>query len=148
MKSEIPISMFEREVLIRFSHCDPGGIVFYPQYFVLMNGLVEDWFTEGLNINFADFVRYRRVGIPTVRMNCTFSRPSYIGDRLTLGLSVTKVGNSSFHLEVKGASNGELRLRAEQALVTICLDKMKSIDLPSDLREGFSRFSLALAQNS
>lgn len=100
MKSEIPISMFEREVLIRFSHCDPGGIVFYPQYFVLMNGLVEDWFTEGLNINFADFVRYRRVGIPTVRMNCTFSRPSYIGDRLTLGLSVTKVGNSSFHLEV------------------------------------------------
>lgn len=148
MKSEIPISMFEREVLIRFSHCDPGGIVFYPQYFVLMNGLVEDWFTEGLNINFADFVRYRRVGIPTVRMNCTFSRPSYIGDRLTLGLSVTKVGNSSFHLEVKGASNGELRLRAEQALVTICLDKMKSIDLPSDLREGFPRFSLALAQNS
>lgn len=148
MKSEIPISMFEREVLIRFSYCDPGGIVFYPQYFVLMNGLVEDWFTEGLNINFADFVRYRRVGIPTVRMNCTFSRPSYIGDRLTLGLSVTKVGNSSFHLEVKGASNGELRLRAEQALVTICLDKMKSIDLPSDLREGFSRFSLALAQNS
>ena len=108
-----------------------------------MNGLVEDWFTEGLNVNFADFVRNRRIGIPTVRMDCTFCRPSYIGDRLTLGLSVTKVGNSSFHLEVMGASNGEIRLRAEQALVTICLDKMKSIVLPPDLREGFSRFSLA-----
>lgn len=148
MKNDIPVSLFEREELIRFSHCDPGGIVFYPQYFILMNGLVEDWFTEGLNVNFADFVRNRRIGIPTVRMDCTFCRPSYIGDRLTLGLSVTKVGNSSFHLEVKGASNGELRVRAEQALVTICLDKMKSIELPSDLREGFSRFSLAFASHS
>lgn len=148
MNCKTSASLFERDVLVRFSQCDPGGIVFYPQYFVLMNGLVEDWFTEGLDINFADFVMKRKIGIPTVRMDCTFSRPSHIGDRLTLGLSVTKVGNSSFCLEVKGSADGELRLMADQTLVTICLSKMNSIAIPSDLRAGLSKFSLAAVTNS
>jgi len=135
-------SLFEREVLIRFSHCDPGGIVFYPQYFILMNGLVEDWFTEGLDINFANFVMSRRIGIPTVRMDCTFSRPSYIGERLMLGLSVTKIGNSSFWLQVQGTSGSEIRLKANQALVTTDLDGIKSISIPADLRSALMRYHL------
>ena len=44
---------FEREQLIRFSHCDPAGIVFFPQYFVLFNGHVEDWFDDGLALGYA-----------------------------------------------------------------------------------------------
>ncbi len=32
-------AVFSRERLIRFSDCDPAGIVFYPQYFVMFNGL-------------------------------------------------------------------------------------------------------------
>ena len=135
-------NLFEREVLIRFSHCDPGGIVFYPQYFILMNGLVEDWFTEGLNIDFANFVMSRRIGIPTVRMDCTFSRPSYIGERLILGLSVAKIGNSSFWLQVQGTSGSEVRLRANQALVTTDLDGIKSIAIPADLRSALMRYHL------
>lgn len=142
MDNNASSSLFEREVLIRFSHCDPGGIVFYPQYFILMNGLVEDWFTEGLNINFADLVRVRRIGIPTVRIECSFSRPSYIGERLLLGLTVTKIGNSSFWLRVIGSADGEVRLQADQALVTTSLDGIKSIAIPSDLRSGLRRYQL------
>ena len=32
---------FAADKPIRFHHCDPAGIVFYPQYFVLFNELVE-----------------------------------------------------------------------------------------------------------
>jgi acyl-CoA thioesterase FadM len=46
---------FATDKLIRFHHCDPAGIVFYPQYFVLFNELVEDWFNHGLGIDFARF---------------------------------------------------------------------------------------------
>ena len=44
---------FERPVRIRFSHCDPAGIVFFPQYLVMSNALVEDWFNEALDIDYA-----------------------------------------------------------------------------------------------
>ena len=47
--------MFEGNKLIRFHHCDPAGIVFYPEYFVLFNELIEDWFNEGLGLDFAKF---------------------------------------------------------------------------------------------
>lgn len=39
-------AVFSRARLIRFSDSDPAGVVFYPQYFVMFNGLVEDWFNE------------------------------------------------------------------------------------------------------
>lgn len=32
------MSDFQLRRMIRFSDCDPAGIVFYPQYFVMMNG--------------------------------------------------------------------------------------------------------------
>ena len=43
---------FHSDMLVRFSHCDPAGIVFYPQYFIMFNGLVEDWFNQGLGVNY------------------------------------------------------------------------------------------------
>ena len=38
----------ERRERVRFGHCDPAGIVFYPRYFEMLNALVEDWISEGL----------------------------------------------------------------------------------------------------
>ena len=33
--------IFERNKRVRFAHCDPAGIVFYPRYFEMLNELVE-----------------------------------------------------------------------------------------------------------
>ena len=44
---------FERRRRIRFGQCDPAGIVFYPQYFVLFNALVEDWVSDALGSPYA-----------------------------------------------------------------------------------------------
>jgi acyl-CoA thioesterase FadM len=41
-----PEGAFTRTVPIRFSHCDPAGIVYFPHYFDMFNGLIEDWYTE------------------------------------------------------------------------------------------------------
>ncbi|WP_018991572.1 acyl-CoA thioesterase [Aromatoleum toluclasticum] len=133
-------AMFEREVLVRFAHCDPAGIVFYPQYFVLLNGLVEDWLADGLGTSFADLIMTRRLGIPTVRMDCTFTRPSRMGDALVLGLTVTRIGESSINLDVQGRVGDELRLRARQTLVTMDLETMKSVAIPTDIRERLGRY--------
>ena len=34
--------VFKKSCMIRFAHCDPAGIVFHPNFFVLFNGLTED----------------------------------------------------------------------------------------------------------
>lgn len=131
--------VFRREVPIRFAHCDPAGIVFYPQYFVILNGLMEDWFTEGLGVDFADMVTRRGIGIPTVQIECTFSRPSSLGERLTLAVAVTRIGDKSISIEVTASADGELRLRARQTLVLMCLATKKSIAIPADIRQALLR---------
>ena len=72
--------VFEDDKLIRFHHCDPAGIIFYPQYFVLFNELIEDWFTRGLGISFVDQVTKERVSTPIGRVECDFVSASKIGD--------------------------------------------------------------------
>ena len=40
-----PPGAFTRSVPIRFSDCDPAGIVYFPHYFDIFNGLIEDWYS-------------------------------------------------------------------------------------------------------
>ena len=128
---------FERERLIRFSDCDPAGIVFYPQYFVMFNALVEDWFDESLQIGYECFVAQRRIGLPTVRLEADFRGVSRFGDKVKLTLAVERVGERSLTLQLQClGAGGDLRMRMRQVLVTTSLASHQAIAIPSDLREA------------
>jgi 4-hydroxybenzoyl-CoA thioesterase len=135
-----PTWRFERKVPIRFSHCDPAGIVFFPQYFVLFNALVEDWFTEGLGVNYAVLVGQRRVGVPTIALQSEFTRPSRMGEEVTFGLSVQRIGNSSFRVALGCRHGAELRVRAQQVLATTSLETDRAIPIPRDVRSAMDAF--------
>jgi len=131
---------FTRERLIRFSDCDPAGIVFYPQYFVMLNGLVEDWFNDELGIGYAALILERGVGLPTVRLEVDFQAVSRLGDHVELSLQVDRLGGRSLTLalEVTGADGG-LRMRMRQVLVTTSLVTHRALDIPPDIRAAISR---------
>ncbi|MCB2020923.1 MAG: acyl-CoA thioesterase [Rhizobacter sp.] len=133
---------FEREQLIRFSHCDPAGIVFFPQYFVLFNGLVEDWFDDALALGYERVVIGQRTGLPTVALNCEFLRPSRMGERVTLGLAVRKLGRSSITLDVSCRHGDELRVRVRQVIVTTSLDDGLSRPIADNVRAAIERFGI------
>lgn len=132
---------FERPVRIRFSHCDPAGIVYFPQYLVMTNALVEDWFNEGLNIDYAHMIGKRRVGLPIVKLDCEFSRPSQMGETIMLTLNVAAIGRRSISIEIVGHCNGETRFRAKQVLVTISIESGSSIDIPSDIASALAMYA-------
>jgi len=132
---------FERPVRIRFSHCDPAGIVFFPQYLVMTNALVEDWFNEGLNIDYAHMISQHRVGLPIVKLDCEFSRPSQMGETITLSLNVAAIGRRSISIDIVGHCNGETRFRAKQVLVTTSLERGTSIDIPADIASALATFA-------
>jgi 4-hydroxybenzoyl-CoA thioesterase len=132
---------FERPVRIRFSHCDPAGIVFFPQYLVMTNALVEDWFNEGLQIDYAQMIAHRRVGLPIVKLDCEFSRPSQMGETITLALSLVAIGRRSISIEIVGYCGDETRFRAKQVLVTTSLESGTSIDIPADIANALATFA-------
>ena len=136
------MSVFVRERRIRFSDCDPAGIVFYPQYFVMFNGLVEDWVNEGLGLSYHGFVAERRIGLPTVHLDADFKAVSPLGDLVALQLSVEKLGRTSLTLQVQcaGRDHGDVRIAMHQVIVTTSLDTHRAIEIPADLRAAIERF--------
>ncbi|MDR6410108.1 acyl-CoA thioesterase [Paraburkholderia terricola] len=132
---------FDRQVRIRFSHCDPAGIVFFPQYLVMTNALVEDWFNEGLHIDYAQMIAQRRVGLPIVKLDCEFSRPSQMGETITLTLGVVAIGRRSISIEIVGHCRGETRFRAKQVLVTTSIESGQSIEIPVDIASALATFA-------
>lgn len=129
---------FQVRRLIRFSDCDPAGIVFYPQYFVMMNGLVEDWFDGPLGIGYRRFITERGLGLPTVRLEADFRAVSRFGEDVFLSLCVLRMGAHSLTLQLtcRSATDGELRMRCKQVIVTTSLQTHRPVQIPLDLREA------------
>ncbi|TAM54250.1 MAG: acyl-CoA thioesterase [Paraburkholderia sp.] len=147
MNEQAPI-VFERPVRIRFAQCDPAGIVFFPQYLMLTNALVEDWFTDSLGIDYADMIARRRVGLPIVKLECEFARPSRMGETVSLSLSLTKVGQRSVGIDIVGRGNDGVRFIAQQVLVTTSLDTGESICIPNDIRAALQRAAASSSPNA
>jgi 4-hydroxybenzoyl-CoA thioesterase len=129
---------------VRFADCDPAGIVFYPQYFVMLNGLVEDWINDELGISYHELVQSRRVGLPTVRLEAEFKAVSRLGDAVQLALGVERLGSRSLTLRLQCTGergDDDLRMSLRQVIVTTSLQTHKSIEVPADLHNAVARFA-------
>ncbi|MFC4312431.1 acyl-CoA thioesterase [Steroidobacter flavus] len=124
---------FTTQAQVRFAHVDGAGIVFYPRYFEMLNGAVEDWF-ESLGCPFNSMHRQRQMGVPTVKLECEFLAPSELGDVLTIRIEPTRLGQSSCTLNYSVSANGTERLRASGVLVCMNTALKKSMPWPEDLR--------------
>ncbi|MCU0968926.1 MAG: acyl-CoA thioesterase [Rubrivivax sp.] len=131
---------FETRRTVRFADCDPAGIVFFPQYLVMLNTLVEEWFDRGLGIAYAGLIGVRRCGLPTVRLEVDFTAVSRHGDELTQRIAAEAVGRSSLTLRAEFLGSDGLRLRARQVLVCTSLESHRPQPLPDDVRRALAGF--------
>jgi 4-hydroxybenzoyl-CoA thioesterase len=131
---------FETHRTVRFADCDPAGIVFFPQYMVMVNTLVEEWFDNGLKLRYADIIARRRIGLPTVRLEVDFTAISRHGDLLTQRVAVERLGRSSLVLQHLFLGGNELRLRARQVLVCTSLQTHRPQALPDDIRAALQPY--------
>lgn len=102
----------------------------------------EDWFNDGLGINYGQFISVQRLGIPTVRIECEFRAPSKIGEVLRMRLGVKKIGTSSMTLVVSANAGNEIRVEAQRVIVFLSLETRRVVAIPHDLRALMGRFSV------
>jgi 4-hydroxybenzoyl-CoA thioesterase len=126
---------FSTQRLIRFSHCDPAGIVYFANFFDMIGGLVEDWFREVVALPFQEMHLQRRVGFPVVNTGCEFSRPCHLGEILTLELTIEALGRSSIEFRIRGHVGGDDKFRGRHKVAMISLETFKAVPIPADMRE-------------
>jgi len=135
-----PRGAFTRSIPVRFSHCDPAGIVYFPHYFDMFNGLIEDWYTHELGFDYAKLIMGSQHGFPFVHIECDFKIPSRIGDVIDLTLLVERVGRSSLAVVIVCHFDGLERLRARMVTSMISLATRKPEPLPHGLRRAIETY--------
>jgi 4-hydroxybenzoyl-CoA thioesterase len=136
---------FIKQEKIRFQHIDYAGIVFYPRFLEMLNGIVEDWFEEALDRPFSKM--HETNGIPTVDLKVQFKKAARLGETLTKKLWVKKLGDSSvlcgFRFEDE---NGKTCLEGEVTLVNIAFgenrDSIKAEAFSEEMKQKIKNYEL------
>lgn len=120
---------------LRFGHCDPAGIAYYPRYFELCDAAIEDWTEASIGVSRRALHLDLGLALPTVDLHATFSAPSRLGDLLDIALVVLRVGGSSVVLEAEITSAGAARFRVTYTQVLADMKSMKSQPWPDEWRD-------------
>jgi 4-hydroxybenzoyl-CoA thioesterase len=139
------MSYFIKPEKIRFQHIDYAGIVFYPRFLEMLNGLVEDWFEEALDRPFSKM--HQTNGIPTVDLKVQFKKAARLGETLTKKLWVKELKSSSvicgFRFEDE---NGNTCLEGEVTLVNVKIaedrNSIKAEVFTEEMKEKISKFMI------
>ena len=128
------MSDFSLQQTVRFQHCDPAGIVFYPRYFEMINTTVEEWFAQRLGAPFATLHGAMGAAVPTASISIDFHAPSRLGEVLELRLRPTRIGRSSVGLSIEAHCGDEKRFSMESTLVFTRKGASGSAEWPEDIR--------------
>ena len=132
---------FSVQKRVRFHHCDPAGIVCYPQFFYLLHEVQEDFLAH---IGFPEHgLIASGVGVPIVDLKTEFIGMCRNGEELTMTLELTRIGGASLdmHYEIHGSPKGPgeagtLRLRADGVVVYSEVPHGRALRIPEGLRDA------------
>lgn len=120
---------------VRFAHCDPAGIAYFPRLLELVDAAIEDWTEPGTGISRRAMHEDHELALPTAKLETEFLRPVRLADELALSVSVASVGVTSVNLVVAAQCGGELRFTARLVQVLIARDSGKPTAWPDAWRK-------------
>lgn len=136
----LPPGTWTGSARIRFSHCDPAGIVYFARYFEIVHGVIEDWMEDALGLSHAVLTATRRIGLGYAHAEADYFTPGFDGDRLQAAVILGRVGKSSIGLTVPVYRDRTPLLSARLVMVTTSLIDHTVIPIPDDLRNALMRY--------
>lgn len=127
---------FVTSLVVRFADIDHAGIVYYPRFLHYCHVAYEEFLEKRLGIPLKELLDERRVGFPTVKAEVDFVRPLRLGDRVSIAIDVTRLGESSVVMRYRLRREGDDRPAAEARVTTASIDmeSFRPIPVPADIR--------------
>ena len=131
---------YTRTIPIEFCHCDPAGIVYYPNYFRFCDNATAALFSAALGQNKrAWLASYGAAGIPMVDTGSRFIAPSRFGDPIDIRSEITELGRSSFGVlhTLSRDDAGLAEVREKRVwVVRDAAGDIKSAPIPDEVRRA------------
>jgi YbgC/YbaW family acyl-CoA thioester hydrolase len=121
---------------IRYSDCDPQGIVFNGNYARYWDDALTDWFEE------AGFGGTDLGGIGAdvvaARLEIDFKASAVLGDMLETSLEVERIGNTSMTVGFETRrGDGTVVVEGRETLVFVDPDEFRPVEVPGEIRDVF-----------
>lgn len=119
---------------VRYGECDQQGIVFNAHYMAYIDDAVDCWLRE-LD---PEFETNRGWEVTVKRSEIVWDGPARFGDVLTLDLAVSRWGNTSLDVSVRGHVAGRAVVEATMTYVVVGHDDFVPVAIPAELRAHLS----------
>jgi 4-hydroxybenzoyl-CoA thioesterase len=116
--------IFRRQFTIEWGQCEPAGIVFNARYFEMFD--ISTWmlFENALGVTAHQLAEtFGIIGIPLVDARANFLKPVKFGDEVEIASRVSEFRRSSFDVEHRLSSGGELAVEGAETRVWAARDK-------------------------
>jgi acyl-CoA thioester hydrolase len=120
---------------IRYSDCDPQGIVFNGNYARYWDDAATDWF-EDLGLGGPE-LGGNGVEVVTARLEIDFKKAATLGDSLVTTIEIGKFGTSSMTMQVRTVIDSSGDTVAEGKLVYVFVDPehFRPVPVPDRIKE-------------
>ncbi|RME93785.1 MAG: acyl-CoA thioesterase [Candidatus Hydrogenedentota bacterium] len=130
------MSIFKTKKIVRLSHTDAAGVLYFSRIFDLMHEAYEDLLLEK-GISISELLKHDLYTFPIVSAHADYKRPIVVGDDLTFQLA-PKARSTSFEIAYHIFRKTELV--AEAHTVHVCLSKLtrRPVPIPDLLHDLFA----------
>ena len=133
---------FLSEVTVRFYEVDRAGIAFFGRVFEYCHVAFEEMLAAAEN-DLTSVFDDEGWGMPLVHTEADFKSPMRMGERLTVALTVERIGDSSitFAYRLTGPK-GDLKATARLIHSVINLSTFRKRSMPERILKGLDRLNL------
>lgn len=137
--------MYDLDINVRLHETDAAGVLFFGNYFKIAHDAYEQYM-QSIGFNFRQIIDEEPYLILIVHAEGDFHKPVYVGDSISVSISASKIGRTSFELEYQltyldTPQKLSHQIKAKVKTVHVVIDKetKEPIPLPIKLRTGLEK---------
>jgi len=133
---------FHTTLRVRWSDCDPAGIVFYPNYYAYFESAMME-FLQSRGASWMSLMRSQGVHFPRVESHCTYMAPASYEDTVRVDLRLREAARKVLTIGFTiGREPGRERIcegHVKFAMARIPTDgeRARALELPDEIRQLF-----------
>lgn len=122
------------ELPIRMTHTDAAGIAYFASFLDLAHQAYETAM-EAVGVPLPQDLRAVPVMLPIVHAECDYEAPLRLGDRVSVEVTVTRIGKTSFSIGYTFTRQDDVRCgRGGTVHACVSNETQQSVPLPDELR--------------
>ena len=126
---------------VRWSDCDPFGIIYYGAYIRLFQVAEEEMF-RACNLQYANLREEKHVWIPRKAVSAVFHSAAQIDEEVAVQVCFSRIGTTAMTMKFEVYRASDRTHRASGELTVVAVDKpvMRPKPIPADVKAALSRY--------